>query len=73
MTANSSNSRPGRIVALRCHSASATRPASRRTFLRHAGEILGSHAVMVVGVDLVKDPSLLKAAYNDAQGVTAKL
>ena len=26
---------------------------------------------MLVGVDLKKDPALLHAAYNDAQGVTA--
>jgi dimethylhistidine N-methyltransferase len=41
-------------------------------FLRHAGAILGDGAVMVVGVDLVKDEKTLNAAYNDAAGVTAK-
>lgn len=41
-------------------------------FLRHAGTILGAGAVMVVGVDLIKDEAVLNAAYNDAAGVTAK-
>jgi dimethylhistidine N-methyltransferase len=41
-------------------------------FLRHAGEMLGSGAVLVIGVDLVKDASILCPAYNDAEGVTAK-
>jgi dimethylhistidine N-methyltransferase len=41
-------------------------------FLRHAARMLGEGAVLIVGVDLVKDAKLLNAAYNDAAGVTAK-
>jgi dimethylhistidine N-methyltransferase len=41
-------------------------------FLRHAGAVLGGGAVMVIGVDLAKDPKILCRAYNDAEGVTAK-
>jgi dimethylhistidine N-methyltransferase len=41
-------------------------------FLRHAGDELGMNAVLVVGVDLVKDAGILYRAYNDADGVTAK-
>jgi dimethylhistidine N-methyltransferase len=41
-------------------------------FLRHAGGMLGKGAVLVVGVDLVKDAKVLYRAYNDAEGVTAK-
>ncbi len=41
-------------------------------FLRHAGEMLGAGAVLVIGVDLVKDSKILCPAYNDAEGVTAK-
>ncbi len=41
-------------------------------FLRRAGTILGIGAVLVIGVDLVKDTKILAAAYNDAEGVTAK-
>lgn len=47
-------------------------PHEASTFLRHAGTILGAGAVMVVGVDLIKDETVLNAAYNDAAGVTAK-
>ncbi|MGN6463138.1 MAG: L-histidine N(alpha)-methyltransferase [Pseudolabrys sp.] len=46
-------------------------PHEAATFLRHAAEQLGSNAVMIVGVDLVKDAATLTAAYNDGQGVTA--
>jgi dimethylhistidine N-methyltransferase len=41
-------------------------------FLRHAARILGEDAVLIVGIDLVKDAETLTAAYNDAAGVTAK-
>jgi len=34
-------------------------------------ERLGAGARLIIGVDLVKDPSLLVAAYDDARGVTA--
>jgi len=40
-------------------------------FLRNARGVAGPHGAMLVGVDLKKDPALLHAAYNDAQGVTA--
>ena len=39
--------------------------------LDHFGTILGEGARLVVGVDLVKDPAVLEAAYDDAAGVTA--
>src|SRR5580704_9624142 len=41
-------------------------------FLRHAGDMLGPGAVLIIGVDLVKDTKILCPAYNDAEGVTAK-
>jgi dimethylhistidine N-methyltransferase len=47
-------------------------PHEAAAFLRHAGTILGSGAVMIVGVDLIKDEAVLNAAYNDAAGVTAR-
>ncbi|MFN3348083.1 L-histidine N(alpha)-methyltransferase [Pseudorhodoplanes sp.] len=47
-------------------------PHEAAAFLRHAGTILGKGAVMIVGVDLVKDEKVLNAAYNDAAGVTAR-
>ena len=47
-------------------------PHEAAAFLRHAGRILGPGAAFIVGVDLVKDTQVLKKAYNDSQGVTAK-
>jgi dimethylhistidine N-methyltransferase len=41
-------------------------------FLRNIGTVLGSSAVLLVGIDLVKDAGVLYRAYNDAGGVTAK-
>lgn len=47
-------------------------PIDAESFLRSARAILGDGATMIVGVDLEKDESTLRAAYNDASGVTAK-
>jgi dimethylhistidine N-methyltransferase len=47
-------------------------PHEAAAFLRHAGKILGPKALLIVGADLIKPTEVLKAAYNDAQGVTAK-
>ena len=47
-------------------------PHEAASFLRQAARILGRGSVLVVGVDLVKDPEVLHDAYNDAQGVTAQ-
>jgi len=47
-------------------------PEEAAAFLRRAGRILGSGAVLIVGVDLIKAPGILHLAYNDAEGVTAK-
>jgi dimethylhistidine N-methyltransferase len=41
-------------------------------FLRSARSLLGAAGGMILGVDLVKAPELLHAAYNDAAGVTAR-
>ncbi|RZJ45903.1 MAG: L-histidine N(alpha)-methyltransferase [Brevundimonas sp.] len=46
-------------------------PDEAVTFLRGARRLLGDNALFVLGVDLVKDPATLIAAYDDAQGVTA--
>jgi dimethylhistidine N-methyltransferase len=47
-------------------------PHDAAKFMRHAGQTLGQGAVLVIGVDLIKDPTILSPAYNDAEGVTAK-
>jgi dimethylhistidine N-methyltransferase len=45
-------------------------PEEAEAFLERAAEALRGGALLL-GADLVKDPNLLHAAYNDAQGVTA--
>lgn len=45
-------------------------PAEARAFLRRASALLRGGGLLI-GIDLVKDPAVLHAAYNDAQGVTA--
>jgi dimethylhistidine N-methyltransferase len=45
-------------------------PAEALHFLQVAGQVLRGGALLL-GADLVKEPAVLHAAYNDAQGVTA--
>src|SRR6202050_1467928 len=47
-------------------------PGSRRRFLRQIADLLGPDDHLLMGTDLVKDPQVLEAAYDDAQGVTAE-
>ncbi|HEY2398138.1 MAG TPA: L-histidine N(alpha)-methyltransferase [Solirubrobacteraceae bacterium] len=47
-------------------------PGSRRRVLRQIGQLLGPEDHLLMGTDLVKDPEVLEAAYDDAQGVTAE-
>lgn len=45
-------------------------PDEAEAFLRDAARLLAGGGLLI-GVDLVKDPAILHAAYNDAAGVTA--
>lgn len=47
-------------------------PGSRRRFLRGIARLLGPEDHLLMGTDLVKDPRVLEAAYDDAAGVTAE-
>jgi L-histidine N-alpha-methyltransferase len=47
-------------------------PGSRRRFLRTIAKLLGPDDHLLLGTDLVKDPDVLQAAYDDAEGVTAE-
>ena len=47
-------------------------PGSRRRVLRQIAGLLGPSDHLLMGTDLVKDPLVLEAAYDDAQGVTAE-
>ena len=40
--------------------------------LKKSANLLNSQGGMLIGVDLKKDPTILHAAYNDCQGLTAK-
>jgi L-histidine N-alpha-methyltransferase len=46
-------------------------PGSRRRFLRSLSALLGPDDHLLIGTDLVKDPRILEAAYDDSAGVTA--
>ena len=47
-------------------------PEDAGRLLRRVGRTLGEGAVLVVGVDLVKDSLVLSRAYDDGQAVTAR-
>ena len=47
-------------------------PGSRRRFLRGLRNVLGDDGHLLLGTDLVKDPHVLEAAYDDSAGVTAQ-
>jgi L-histidine N-alpha-methyltransferase len=46
-------------------------PGSRRKFLRAIAKTLRPGDRVLLGTDLVKDPAIIEAAYNDEAGVTA--
>lgn len=47
-------------------------PGSRRRFLRQIAGLLRPQDHLLMGTDLVKDPGVLEAAYDDSAGVTAE-
>jgi dimethylhistidine N-methyltransferase len=47
-------------------------PEGGRDFLAQARTQLGRNAAFILGADLVKDAGVLRAAYNDRAGITAK-
>ena len=47
-------------------------PSARAELLRAMRELAGPDGHLLIGCDLVKDPDVLVAAYDDPQGVTAK-
>lgn len=46
-------------------------PAKAERFLARIRRAVGEDGALLIGVDRVKSPEVLNAAYNDAQGVTA--
>jgi len=60
-----------RVVALLGGTIGNFPPGSRRRLLREIAALLGPDGRLLLGTDLVKDPLVLEAAYDDAAGVTA--
>ncbi len=46
-------------------------PPEARSFLLNAARLIGKGGLLLIGVDLIKDQSILERAYNDVQGITA--
>jgi L-histidine Nalpha-methyltransferase len=61
-----------RLVALLGGTIGNFPPGERRRFLRAIAGLLGPDDHLLMGIDLVKDPAVLQAAYDDSQGVTAE-
>jgi L-histidine Nalpha-methyltransferase len=61
-----------RVVALLGGTIGNFPPGSRRRLLREIAALLGTNDRLLLGTDLVKDPLVLEAAYDDAAGVTAE-
>ena len=61
-----------RIVALLGGTIGNFPPGSRRRLLRDIAALLGPDDHLLLGTDLVKDPDVLEAAYDDSAGVTAE-
>ena len=63
--------RAPRVIALLGGTIGNFGPGSRRRFLRQIGRLLGPDGTLLLGVDFVKDPARMEAAYDDTAGVTA--
>ena len=61
-----------RVVALLGGTIGNFPPGSRRRLLRTIAALLGPDDRLLLGTDLVKDPRVIEAAYDDAAGVTAE-
>jgi L-histidine N-alpha-methyltransferase len=61
-----------RIVALLGGTIGNFPPGTRRRLLREIRRALGPRDHFLLGTDLVKDPEVLEAAYDDSAGVTAE-
>jgi L-histidine Nalpha-methyltransferase len=60
-----------RIVALLGGTIGNFPPGTRRRLLRQIGALLGPRDRLLLGTDLVKDPKIIEAAYDDPAGITA--
>jgi L-histidine N-alpha-methyltransferase len=63
---------PPRLVAFLGGTIGNFGPADRGKFLRSVRDVLAEGEWLLLGTDLVKDPGVLLAAYDDSAGVTAE-
>ncbi len=61
-----------RLVALLGGTIGNFPPGTRRGLLRKISALLGPEDRLLLGTDLVKDPAVIEAAYDDSQGITAE-
>ncbi len=61
-----------RLVALLGGTIGNFPPGTRRNVLGRIATLLGPDDRLLLGADLVKDPHVIEAAYNDAAGITAE-
>jgi L-histidine N-alpha-methyltransferase len=61
-----------RIVALLGGTIGNFPPGTRRSLLSSIAALLGEGDRLLLGTDLVKDPAIIEAAYDDSEGVTAE-
>jgi L-histidine N-alpha-methyltransferase len=61
-----------RLVALLGGTIGNFPPGTRRGLLRQVSSLLGPEDRFLLGTDLVKDPAVIEAAYDDSAGVTAE-
>jgi L-histidine Nalpha-methyltransferase len=61
-----------RIVAFLGGTIGNFQPGTRRRVLREIRRLLGPRDHLLLGTDLVKDPAVLEAAYDDSEGLTAE-
>ncbi len=61
-----------RVVALLGGTIGNFPPGTRRGLLRKISALLGPEDRLLLGTDLVKDASVIEAAYDDSQGITAE-
>jgi L-histidine N-alpha-methyltransferase len=65
------SARGARLVAFLGGTVGNLEPAERTPFLRSVAGLLDDDDVLLVGTDLAGDPARIRAAYDDAEGVTA--
>ena len=61
-----------RLVALLGGTIGNLPPGTRRGLLRDIASLLGPSDRLLLGTDLVKDPAMIEAAYDDSEGLTAE-